>query len=152
MVKSSNFWQKPWTNPVGKFGFFKLVWNFTLIGLESILFYPEYPKTMFSGLICPKNTHGKKVLFFDKNHGLTPLENFDFLDFFNTLLFFSQNHSFFYPEYQKTFFSGLIRIVRNSMFWKKPWNNPSGKFRFFWIFLKLFFSGQKSTLFHPEYI
>ena len=78
------------------------------------------------------------------------MENFDFLDFFNTLLFFSQNHSFFYPEYQKTFFSGLIRIVRNSMFWKKPWNNPSGKFRFFLNFFKTFLFRSKKHSFPPR--
>ena len=31
MVKSSIFWQKPWRNPVGRFRFFGIFWNFTLL-------------------------------------------------------------------------------------------------------------------------
>ena len=33
--------------------------------LKRILFYPQYQKTIFSRLICPKNTDNKKILFFD---------------------------------------------------------------------------------------
>ena len=41
-----------------------------------------------------KITHEKKVYFFDRNYGLTPLQIFEFLFFFRTLLFRSKKHSF----------------------------------------------------------
>ena len=41
-----------------------------------------------------KITHEKTWWFFDRNHGLTPLQIFEFLDFFRTLLFRSKKHSF----------------------------------------------------------
>ena len=43
--------------------------------------------------------------FFNKNHGLTPLQNFDVLDFVRTSLFRSKKHSF------------LSRISKNIPFW-----------------------------------
>ena len=85
-----------------------LFWKFLkshFSGLERIHFYPEYKKNIFSGLSCPQNTDGEKFNFFDKNHGGTPLEDFDFLEFFETLLFWYKKHSF------------LSRISENDVFW-----------------------------------
>ena len=36
----------------------------------------------------------EKSRIFDKNHGLTPLQNVDFLDFLRTFLLWSKKHSF----------------------------------------------------------
>ena len=36
----------------------------------------------------------KKGRFFDKSHGLTPLQNVDFLDYVRTSLFWSKKYSF----------------------------------------------------------
>ena len=36
----------------------------------------------------------QKGRFLDKNHGVTPLQNVDFLDFFRTSLFRSKKHCF----------------------------------------------------------
>ena len=44
-------------------------WNFKKIsfsGVKSILFGPEFKKTIFCGLICPKNKDDKKFDFLTK--------------------------------------------------------------------------------------
>ena len=92
MVKSSSFWQKPWSNPLKTFEFLDF-WKLHFSGLKSILVSPG--NYVYSGLICPKDVHVKKFDFFLANYRLNPLENFDFLDFFVTSLFWSK----------KTFFS-----------------------------------------------
>ena len=40
-------------------------------------------RNIFFLLYCVEKTNDGKWPFFDKNHGLTPLENFDFFDFFH---------------------------------------------------------------------
>ena len=82
MIKSSIFWhkEKRWTNTFRKCRFF---WTF----FKKDSFLSTISKTIFSRLICPKNTDNKKILFFDKNHG--PLENFDYLVFSKTSFFWS---------------------------------------------------------------
>ena len=72
--------------------------------LKSILFYFEYQKTILCGQISQK-TQTRKTSIFDKNHGLTPLQIFDFLHFFQTLIFWSKQHSF------------LSRISKNDLLW-----------------------------------
>ena len=71
-------------------------------GLKSIHFYPEYQKTIFSGLIFPKNTHEKIFLLWIKS--IIYLGNFDFLDFSKTSLLMSKKHSY------------LSRISKNRLF------------------------------------
>ena len=58
-----------------------------------------------SGLFCSKKNIWEKGRFFDKNHGLNPLQNADFFDFFRTSLFRSKKHSL------------LSRISKNVSFW-----------------------------------
>ena len=92
----------------------------SLFCLKSILFYPEYQQTTFSGLICvtqpppppppPPKKDTRQIWFFDKNHGLTPLKNFRFFGVFkkNSLFWWKKKNILFFPEYQKAIFSGLI--------------------------------------------
>ena len=56
LIKSSNFWQNAGTNPLGKLPLFVLLLKLHFSGLKILLFYPKNPKTIFSGLICPKDT------------------------------------------------------------------------------------------------
>ena len=58
-------------------------------------FIQNNKKTIFSCLICPKYIDDKKSDFFYESHGLSPLENFDFVDFFKTSFFWSRKHSYF---------------------------------------------------------
>ena len=90
----------------------------------------------FCGYISRKITHEKRSIF-DKNHGLTPLQIFYFLDFFQTFLFRSKKHSF------------LSRISKNDLlcldfpkkkhlkkcrFFHKTMESPLCKFSIFWVF------------------
>ena len=56
LIKSSNCWQKAGTNPLGKLPLFVLLLKLHFSGLKIVLFHPKNPKTIFSGLICPKDT------------------------------------------------------------------------------------------------
>ena len=86
----------------------------SLFCLKSILFYPEYQQTTFSGLICvphppppPPKKDTRQIWFFDKNHGLTPLKNFRFFGVFkkNSLFWWKKKHSF------------LSRVSESNLFW-----------------------------------
>ena len=85
-----------------------IFWTFSELhfsGLKRILFYPEYHKMFLSGFFCSKNLFKKKKRFFDKNHGLTPLQNVVFFYLARTLLLRSK----------KLYF--LSRISKNVSFW-----------------------------------
>ena len=105
--------QKPWTNPFAKCQYFLTFLELHFTGLKSIVFYPEYQKLFLFGFLCSKEKWGKGR-FFQKNHGLTPLQNVDFFDFFRTSLFRSK----------KLYF--LSRISKNLSFWLF-WLNKSIK-------------------------
>ena len=67
MRKMAIFGQKPWTNPFGKFRFY---WTFLKLHFccpKSILFFPEYQKTMFPSWISPKTTNEKNGQFLQKS-------------------------------------------------------------------------------------
>ena len=81
------------------------------------------------------------MFFFNKNHGLTPLQNFDVLDFVRTSLFRSKKHSF------------LSRISKNGCLWhfflekkqmRKRSINPLAKCPFFRIFQNFTFQVKKA--------
>ena len=107
--------------------------------LKSILLYPEYQINDVSLLDMPKTRHSKKRPFLAKNYRLTPLENFDFLEFFFLKIGFSRlNRIFFYLGHQKRCFligfAQKLQIRKITVFGQKPWTNPFGKFRFFGLF------------------
>ena len=64
---------------------------------KHILFYPEYQKKIFYGLVCPKNTHKKNSLFWHKAW-------FDFLGFSKISFFWSKKHSFLSTISKNDFF------------------------------------------------
>ena len=93
--------------------------------LKSILLYSEYQINDVSLLDMPKTRHSKKWPFLAKNYGLTPLENFDFLEFFFLKLDFScLNRILFYLGHQKTMFPDWncpkTSNTKNNCFWPKP--------------------------------
>ena len=93
--------------------------------LKSILLYPEYQINDVSLLDMPKTRHSKKWPFLAKNYRLTPLENFDFLEFFlffeNWLFLSKQN--FFLSRTSETMFPDWIcpktSNTKNNCFWPK---------------------------------
>ena len=54
LIKSSNFWQKAWTNPLGKLRFFCTFIKTSLFWFKIVLFYPKNPKNDLFWLDLPK--------------------------------------------------------------------------------------------------
>ena len=102
-------------------------------GLKSMLFYSKYQKMLLSGFLCSKEHIGKGRLF-EKNHGLTPLQNVDFFDFFRTSLCRSKKQSFLSRVSKNVSFRLFLvkkkRIRKRSNF-DKNHGNPFVKCRFF---------------------
>ena len=78
--------------------------------------YLKYIKKNLFCLNLPKRYLWENIRFFKKNYALTPVEDFDFMDCFETSLFWSKKHSF------------LPRISKNKLFLlnlskKYPWEN-----------------------------
>ena len=76
MIKSSIFLQKPW-KPLENFDFFVVFLKLPFSGLRRIFFVQNNKKTIFSVLICPKNTDDKKFDFLTKTTDL-PVGKFRF--------------------------------------------------------------------------
>ena len=90
-----------------------------------------------------KKIYEIKVDCFEKSHGLTRLQNVDFLDFFRTSLVLSKKHCFLF-RISKNVFSCVSLLKRKNMkkrsiFWKKRGLNPFEKSRFFGLFWNLTF-------------
>ena len=97
---SSIDWQKPWFIPSGKFRYFRTFLKLHFSGLKSILLYPEYQKTIFSGFTCPKITMLlKSSICRPKPWAFGKFWFFDFLKFY----FSGLKSILFYPEYQRSF-------------------------------------------------
>ena len=81
-------------------------------------FYPEYKKIkcLFLASFAPKKKHMKNGRYFDKNHGLTPLQNVDFFDFARVSLFRFKKH-FFLSRISKNVSLWLFLLKRN--IWEK---------------------------------
>ena len=97
----------------------------------------------------------KKSRFFDKNHGLTPLQNVDFFRLCENFSFGVQKTLFSIQNIKKCFFLPFLLkknlIRKRSIFWRTPWTKPFAKCRFFSNFLELRLSGQKRIFYYPEY-
>ena len=104
MRKRLIFWQKPWTNPFAKCRLFSTLWELHFWGQKTLCSFQNIKKC-FSIAFCSKKIYKKKVFFFDKNHGLTPLQNVDFFDYVRTSPFRSKKNSF------------LSRRLKNVSFW-----------------------------------
>ena len=76
----------------------------------------------------------EKWPFLDQNHGLTPLQKCQFLNFLN-LFFYSLERRFFVVEYRKRYFVGLNwlkkKVEKMAIFGRKPWDNPFAKMSIF---------------------
>ena len=70
--------------PLEKSHFFVFL-NFFFTAQKGVFFVLEYRKTHFGGLFWKKKKKLSKNPFLSKNHGLTPLEKWQFFDFLNYL-------------------------------------------------------------------
>ena len=75
-------------------------------GLKSILFYSEYQKLFLSGFLCSKE-HIGKGRFFEKNHGLTSLQNVNFFRLCENFTFEVQKALFSIQNNKKCFFQAF---------------------------------------------
>ena len=93
----ANFWPKPWTNPLWKNNNFSTFSTSCFDGLTSVFSFYNIVKHIFQVYIALKQNMEKWPIF-DQNHGLTPLEKRQFLDFLN----------FFFLGPKKAFFRCII--------------------------------------------
>ena len=87
--KMAIFGPKPWVNSFGKMSIFLTFWTSCFYNLESRFFVLEYRKTHFAGLYCLIKKL-EKWQFLDQNHGLTPLEKCQFLEFITFLSLYAR--------------------------------------------------------------
>ena len=98
--KKSKFSKGVWSNPFGKSSIFVTFWK--LHFLKKFFSIHNVKKKNFLAHIREKRNG--KWLFFDKIHGLIPLENFHYLYCFQNFIFFCLENNLFYPKYHLTFF------------------------------------------------
>ena len=80
--KMAIFGPKPWVYPFGKMSIFRLL-NFLFLWPRKAIFRSTISQKSFSWPILPKKKELEKWPFLDQNHVLIPLENCEFLDFWN---------------------------------------------------------------------
>ena len=107
-------------------------------------FVPEYRKRHFTSLFCLKKEKLEKWPFLDQNHGLAPLEKWQFFDFLN-FFFYSLDRRFFVLEYRKRHFPGLFcpkkkKLEKWSFFDQNHGLTPLEKWQFFDFFNFFFYS------------
>ena len=76
----ASFGPKPWVTPFGTMKIFLTFLTSCFYNLERRFFVLEYRKRHFSYLFYLKKKLDGKMY---QNHGLTPLEKWQFFDFFN---------------------------------------------------------------------
>ena len=81
------FGPKPWVNPFGKNVNFRLIELLCFYSLGTRFFCSRMSYKAFSWPLLTKKKKVEKWPFLDQNHGLTPLEKYQFFDFFNSLFF-----------------------------------------------------------------
>ena len=128
---------------------FSTFWTFCFYSLERSFFVLEYRKRHFRVLYCLKKKKFEKWPFLHQNHGLTPLKNVKFSNFW-TSCFYSLERRFFVLEYRKRHFSVLYclkkQVGKMAIFGPKAWVNPFGKMSNFRLFELLVFIARKAFL------
>ena len=90
--------------PLQNVDFFRLCENFTFEVQKTLFSIQNIKKCFFLASFAPKKKHMKNGLFFDKNHGLTPLQNIDFFRLFQISTFELQKALFSIQNIKKSFF------------------------------------------------
>ena len=127
--------------------FFRLCENFTF-EVQKALFSIQNIKECFFLAFLARKKHLKKRSIFWENHGLTPLQNVDFCDFFRSSPFRSKKYSFLSrisknPSFW-LFWLKKKHKKKRSIFWQKPWTNPFLKEGFFRLFENFTFKVQRT--------
>ena len=138
--------------PLQNGDFFWLCENFTF-EVQRTFFLSRISKNVsLWHFLLKKKKHMKKSRFFDKNHGLTPLQNVDFFDLFRTSLFRSKK-LYFLSRISKNLSFWLFwnnKRIKKKIFWQKQWTNPFAKCRFFFDFVRTSLLGSKKLYFQSR--
>ena len=106
-------------------------------------FLSRKSKNVSLWLFLLKRNIKEKGWFFDKNHGLTPLQNVDFFRLCENFTFEVQKTLFSVQNIKKCLFHAFLLKKelkrKRSIFWQKPWTNPFEKCRFFSVFCNFSF-------------
>ena len=87
------FGPKPWVNRFGKLSVIRLFKLLVFIAQKGVISFQNIVEDIFLAYIAYKKKF-EKCPFLDRNHGLTPLEKCQFVDFFN-ILFLQRGKAFF---------------------------------------------------------
>ena len=128
--------KKQWLTPSQNVDILKFFRTFFLWSIKHS-FLSRISKDVFFLLFLLKKKYEEKVDFFDKNHGLTPLENADFLYFARVSLFRSKKHSLLSRISKNVSFLLCLltkKTYKNKVeFLQKPSTNPFAKCTFLWL-------------------
>ena len=131
------FGPKPWLTQLEKCQFFDFL-IFWFLDLRKAFFRSRIWSKTFSWSILPKKKKLEKWSFLDQNHGLTPLEKWQFFVFLNLLLSQPRKAFFRFIISKKTFSWPILKekkeAAKMAMFVPKPWVNPFRKMVTFRLF------------------
>ena len=113
-----------------KWQFFDFL-NFLFLLPRKAFFRSRISQKTFSYTVLPSKKKLGKWPFLSKNHGITPLEKWQFSTF-STSCFHSLERRFFLREYRKTYFSGLYCLKKKVE--KMAFFGPKPPFFTFWFF------------------
>ena len=150
----SIFWQKPFTNPFAKCGFFELLLELHFSGVTSVLYFPEYQTLFLSGFFSQKKHIRKRSIFLNKPW-TNPFGKCRFLIFLKNVTFVVYKAFFSIQNIKRFFFLAFFAPKKDrskrSIFGQKSWTNPFAKCRLLSTFLEVYFWGLKSIFFYLEY-
>ena len=106
--KKVEFLPKTMYQPLCKMSVFLTLLELNFSGVKSIVYFPENKKTGSSWLFWLKKKIWGKGWFFDKNHGLTPLQNVYFFRLCENFTFRVQKALFSIQNIKKIFLSSFF--------------------------------------------
>ena len=91
----------------------------------------------------------KKLQLFDQNHGLSPLQKYQFCRLFKYMFILSKSACFLTRTSPNTFSACILHKTKrkqNYNFWPTLWTNPFGKMPILWVFKPTFSLFRKACL------
>ena len=142
------FGTKPWVNPFGKMSIFRLFELLLFIAQKSVFSIQNIVKDILLAYIASKKNKFEKWPFLDQNHGLTPLEKWQFFAFLS-FLFLQRRKAFFRSKILLKTFSLPILSKKNKL---EKWSfldqnhglTPLEKFQFFHLLNFLVFQPRRA--------
>ena len=141
------FGPKPWVNLLGKMSIFRRFELVVFIAQKGVFSFQNIIKEIYLAYIAFKKKV-EKWRSFQLNHGLTPVEKFQFFDCLNFLCL-HLDRRFSVLAYHKRHFPELYCLKKTlwkmAIFGPKPWVKPFGKISIFRLFELVLFIAQKGV-------